>query len=43
VNEKPEMAVLVESGVREIKKLRGVLTEAGIEAHIVRPPEGCNT
>jgi hypothetical protein len=43
VNEQPEMAVLAEAGVRELKALRGVLAEAGIEAHIVRPPATRNT
>jgi hypothetical protein len=43
VIEEPEMTVLVEAGIREVKSLRSVLTEAGIEAHIVRPPTACNT
>jgi hypothetical protein len=35
--------VLIEAGMTRVKELRGVLTRAGIEAHILRPPTAGNT
>ena len=38
-----ETAVLAEGNLQSVKDLRRVITRAGIEAHIVRPPAAGNT
>ena len=38
-----EAAVVAEAGMARLKELRAVLTRAGIEAHILRPPAAGNT
>lgn len=43
MNDAQETAILAEAGLRKVKELRTVLTGAGIEAHIVRPPAASNT
>jgi|GEM_PF-3276796 len=37
-----EVAVLAEAGMRKVKEYREVLTRAGIDAHILRPPAASN-
>jgi len=37
-NDAQDNAILAEASPRTVKELRSVLTGAGIEAHIVRPP-----
>lgn len=43
VNEAPGLSILAEAGIRQIREYRSVLTEAGIEAHIIRPAAMRNT
>jgi hypothetical protein len=38
-----ETTILTEADLRTVKELRSVLADAGIEAHVVRPPTAGNT
>jgi hypothetical protein len=43
VSESPGLSILAEASIRQIREYRSVLTEAGIEAHIIRPAVMRNT
>jgi hypothetical protein len=43
MSDRPEVAILAEAGLRDLKSLRRVLIRAGIESHIMRPPAARNT
>jgi hypothetical protein len=38
MEDKTQVAVLAEAGLFQLKRMQAVLTDAGIEAAIIRPP-----
>jgi len=41
--QEPQIAILAQGGLEHVRELRELLRRRGIEAHVVRPPEGAGS